>query len=210
MTLFEREHTASHIIHALLSSASNEWYTPSIYIEAARAVMGGIDLDPASCEEANQTVKATTFYSKEENGLSKPLYGRVWCNPPYGTSGKGKSNQGIWTRRILADYEQGHIEQAIILTNAATDTRWFHALFVHPICFTEGRINYFSPIHKTDTACSRPERGTNTHGSAFTYLGPHTARFIETFRQFGTIVQCVARPHQQFQPVGLWEDEVSA
>ena len=32
-----------------------EWYTPTIIIEAVRESMGSIDLDVASCEEANQS-----------------------------------------------------------------------------------------------------------------------------------------------------------
>src|SRR5262245_55434393 len=39
-----------------------ESFTPSIYIEAARAVMDGIDLDPASNAHANETVKAREFF----------------------------------------------------------------------------------------------------------------------------------------------------
>ena len=51
------------------NSHDGEWYTPSRYIESARRVMGSIDLDPASCEKANRTVKAGTYYTVEDNGL---------------------------------------------------------------------------------------------------------------------------------------------
>ena len=49
---------------------SNEWYTPTQYVEAARRVLGGIDLDPASCEVANATVKATRYLTKDDDGLA--------------------------------------------------------------------------------------------------------------------------------------------
>ncbi|MCZ6745377.1 MAG: hypothetical protein O7D31_11990 [Alphaproteobacteria bacterium] len=41
-----------------------ESYTPTKYIEAAREVMGGIDLDPASNMHAQKTVKATEWYDE--------------------------------------------------------------------------------------------------------------------------------------------------
>lgn len=54
------------------TSNSPEWYTPSSIIEAARSCMGSIDLDPASCEEANERVKAKYYFTKEDDGLNRP------------------------------------------------------------------------------------------------------------------------------------------
>ena len=82
-------------VHARLGETS-EHYTPARYVEAARACMGGIDLDPASCAVANATVKATKFFTIEDDGLAQswgapswvasrphPLASRVFLNSPY-------------------------------------------------------------------------------------------------------------------------------
>lgn len=75
------------------SSASFEHFTPPEYVEVARTVLEGIDLDPASCSLADEAiVHAREFYSLEngENGFLKPWYGRVFVNPPGGSC----DNQG--------------------------------------------------------------------------------------------------------------------
>ena len=56
---------------------------PREVVDAARAVLGAIDLDPASCAEANTVIQATTIYTVEDNGLERSWHGRVWMNPPY-------------------------------------------------------------------------------------------------------------------------------
>lgn len=101
--------------NALLASA--EYYTPSRYVEAARAVMGGIDLDPASSPLANEVVKAARFYSEQDDGLSLPWYGRIWLNPPFGKRAYDRSSQARWSGHLINQYELGNVEQAILLCN---------------------------------------------------------------------------------------------
>lgn len=171
---------------ALLTSESTEWYTPSKYIEAARDVMGSIDLDPASCQRANETVQADhCYYDKADDGLFQEWHGNVWLNPPYGRCpNTHKSSQGIWARAVVDRYRAGEIDQAVVLVNASTDCRWFIPLWDYPICFPRGRIKFNSPRG------DKPK--SPTHGSALVYLGPNTGRFAEVFKQFGPVVLDVA------------------
>jgi phage N-6-adenine-methyltransferase len=158
------------------SQKRHEWYTPGEYIEAARDVMGGIDLDPASCEAAQGTVQADRFFSKEQDGLAQPWHGRVWLNPPFEAAVIAP-----FVAKLIADFEAGAVEQAVILTDAATDTRWFHDLAntARIVCFTKGRITFTSPL----TDSQAPQRG-----QAFTYLGDRPDAFAARFKDFGLVV----------------------
>jgi hypothetical protein len=159
-------------------SLSNEHYTPSNYLDAARGVFGGmIDLDPASCAEANNTVQATTFFSIEDDGLARDWSGRVWLNPPYGRL------PGNFVSKFIAEFAAGHVKAGIILVNAhCTDTDWFQPLWNGVLCFTDHRINFYGD----------DERSGSTHGSVFVYFGPDKDVFARAFATFGAIVMRVA------------------
>jgi ParB family chromosome partitioning protein len=178
---------------ARLSSKSFEWYTPPRYVEAARALMGAIDLDPASCSFANQVVKATIYYDIRSNGLDKPWAAKsLWLNPPYGRGDGNKSNQEIWTCRLIAQYEAGITSEAVLLVNAATETEWFRRLGVYPLCFIDHRINFYTQSSRV----SGP-----THASAIAYFGPQWEQFEELFGQFGHVVY----PRSVQAPATLWD-----
>lgn len=152
----------------------DEWYTPAKYVELARQVMGGIDLDPASCAHAQQTVQATTYYSKEVDGRFGKWIGRVWLNPPY-------SDPSPWTSKLLEEYEAGRVREAVLLVNNATDAGWFQELLQTgtPVCFVAGRMRFERPDR---------ESGPARQGQAFVYLGRNEARFVAVFGELGTVV----------------------
>jgi len=166
---------------ALHSSLSNEWYTPALYIQAVRELLGGIDVDPASHPAANAVVRATTYYTLETNGLAHDWPGRVWLNPPYGRDEDNDSNQDVWSARLLEQYAAGITTEAVLLVNAATDRKWFQRLWAYPICFTNHRIRF---IDSDGVAQNSP-----TNGNAFVYLGKQRDRFIRLFGAFGTVVE---------------------
>ncbi len=164
---------------ASLHTGDEESYTPSQYIESARKVMLAIDLDPASNDMAQETVKAAKYYTVNEDGLSQAWSGRVWMNPPYTARVINK-----FITKLVDHYMDGQVSDAIILTNNNTDTSWFHeaAKTCTAICFTAGRINFL----KRDGSKSSP-----TNGQAFLYFGKSKARFKKEFSRYGVIVEVV-------------------
>lgn len=164
------------------SSMSNEYFTPSRFVEAARFVMGGIDLDPASCPEANKIIKARRFYTKEDNGLqlSAKWRGRVWMNPPYGKLGN-QSSQFVWTRRLIREFHHGGVTQAVFLLRAAPGYDWFERLWdVLPLCFVRERVSFIRPDGTSD--------GVAKQGTVLGYLGPQVGRWAQEFVKFGRVI----------------------
>ena len=154
-----------------VNTGEYEWYTPERYIEAARTVMGGIDLDPASHDAAQQTVRAAHYFTAKDDGLSLDWYGRVWLNPPY-----SQPLMQNFVRKLVSEFASGNIEQAVMLTHNYTDTAWFHeAQLGAMLCFTRGRISFVGAS------------GPPTQGQCFFYFGNSRAEFRTVFGAFGFI-----------------------
>lgn len=159
-------------------SRSTQHFTPNKYIESARLVMGSIDLDPASCDNANKYfVKATNYFTEVEDGLTKTWFGNVFCNPPY-----KRGVTKLWIEKILNQYDDHNIEQAILLVNAVPERSWFLPLFDYPICFTNHRIKFFDEfLDQKD----QPE-----YGNAFVFISNiNHDKFYQEFKQHGNVVQ---------------------
>lgn len=160
--------------HVSFNSGENEWYTPPEYIQAARAVMGDIDLDPASSEIAQEHIGARDYYTIEDDGLIQKWAGRVWMNPPYSVELIGK-----FCSKLATHVSNGDITQAIVLVNNATETSWFNALIemASAVCFPRGRIRFIDVNGKPS--------GAPLQGQAILYMGKDAASFIGEFGRFG-------------------------
>lgn len=52
--------------HVAFNAGNNEWYTPKQYIDAAKNVLGNIELDSYSDEIANMNIEANRIFSMDE------------------------------------------------------------------------------------------------------------------------------------------------
>jgi phage N-6-adenine-methyltransferase len=159
-----------------LNSGVIEWYTPPEYLERVRAVLGGIDLDPASSKVAQKTVKAKRYFTKVEDAINSEWHGRIFMNPPY-----CRDDMPRFVEKLIGEFRAGRVSEAIALVHSLTDPGWFHDLArcASALCFTRGRIPFLSPYG---------EANAPVHGSAFFYLGPCPAKFVEEFGAIGLVV----------------------
>lgn len=151
-----------------------EYYTPQEIVEAARRVMGEIDLDPASSSEANKRIKTLWFFDRHNNGLNQQWRGRVWMNHPF-----SRVNNPLWIAKLESEFESRRVTQACCITFAATSEKWFQPLLRRPQCFLCPRTDYFLPN-------GEKLRGV-TKGSVVTYYGKNVATFAREFEKLGTV-----------------------
>lgn len=161
----------AHVAH---NSGQNEWYTPAAFIEAARQVMSGIDLDPASSEIANRTVKAARYFTAEDDGLKQAWPAcRIWMNPPY-----AQPLISQFSKKIAEAADAG--AEAIVLVNNATETAWFQRMLqsASALCFPEKRVRFLDPDGNP---------GAPLQGQALLYFGSNVSAFTGKFSEFGGV-----------------------
>jgi phage N-6-adenine-methyltransferase len=163
--------------HRALGTGDNEWFTPPEYVEAARSVLGEIDLDPATHPKAQKRIGAKQFFFRADDGLSHEWHGRVWLNPPY-----GRVEVALFVEKLIYHCQQSDVTAAILLTHNYTDTKWFHAAAAasQMICFTRGRIAFEDNAGETCTPAQ---------GQSFFYFGAETTRFVERFHDIGFVMR---------------------
>ena len=122
----------AHPYKARPTAGSHVWLTPPTIIEA----LGAFDLDPCAAPEPRPWPTADFHYTKQDDGLSRPWFGRVWMNPPFG------AHTAAWLAR-MADHGNG-----IALAFARTDTAMFHAHVFNGadgVLFIAGRPHFHLP-----------------------------------------------------------------
>lgn len=157
----------------------NECYTPEGVIAGVREVLGGLELDPASCEDANKVVRASRYYTKENDGLSLPWDARtVFLNPPY------KPAPVLWVDKFIREVHWTPDRRGILIVNNCTDTEWFRTLVrtQMPFCLTK-RIKF--------NMRDRPEAVSPRQGQAIFYSGPYEDDFYRVFSLWGVVCEAL-------------------
>ena len=118
--------------NALFTSKTGLWETPQEFFDKLNREFD-FTLDACATPE---NAKCRNFYSPEQDGLSMPWNGRVWCNPPYGR------HVGQWVRKAYTSAQTGAI--VVMLLPARTDTAWFHDYIYRraEIRFVRGRLKF--------------------------------------------------------------------
>lgn len=155
--------TAAHSFngHHPKEGREETWLTPRYILDA----LGPFDLDPC-CPPNMPWQTAATMFTKEDDGLAQPWFGRVWCNPPY-------DRDAVQWMRKLAQHGCG-----TALVFARTETRWF----VETVWNAADAIFFF---HQRLTFCHSDGRPAKANGGAPSVLAAYGADDVNRLQKCG-------------------------
>lgn len=156
--------------------------------------MGWIDLDPASHEEANRTVKADRYFTEADNGLTQNWAGRVFLNPPGGLVAE------FWLK-ALREWSTGRVQHLIWIgysleqLQALQQSGAMKTPLDFPICITAKRIAFVENeakkaqrVAKLLALGKKPNaKSSPSHSNYITYFGDSVWLFRDHFAQFGRV-----------------------
>ncbi len=122
--------------------------------------MGDFDLDP--CAPSRQFYTATECYTKAEDGLKQPWFGRVWCNPPY-------------SRKLVAPFIRkmaDHGNGIALIFNRMDIALWHDVIFptASAMLVMRGRVRFMRPDGSRGDAAGC--------GSVLVAWGEHNAKIL--------------------------------
>lgn len=166
------------------NTGKEDWYTPREILSVVDEYMGIITLDPMSSKEANREVEANHFYTKEDDGLTKPWFGNVWLNPPYNS----KTMEQV--AKKIVESVQGDVDRLLLLSNNATETIWCQEILLNAsaICFPKSRIRFVDGV-------TGKRQNSPIQGQIITlFLGKNVdhaeevSRFMAIFAKLGVVI----------------------
>ena len=163
--------------HVTKNTGNMEWNTPPYIVDAARAAMGVIDLDPCTNLTAQEYIKASVFYTISVDGLSVPWYGNIWMNPPY-----RKKFITPFVEHLCDEALSGNVSQFVCITNNATETPWAQRLLAvcEAVCFPFRRVRFYDLEGK--------RQDSPLQGHMITYSGDRVDQFTLNFSEIGIVI----------------------
>lgn len=159
--------------------ANDENYTPAWLIQRVRVFFGGqIDLDPYSCDEAQATVQAVRYGTKERPIPWQEWHGKIWVNPPYSRKLILEAAENVV--RAAERFCASGLSEIILLTNIECSTQWSRTVLQNAdaLLLPHHRIQFRLPGGR-----ARPAR--NERSQMLTYFGHRPSSFCRSFNQYG-------------------------
>lgn len=160
----------------LTSQNTDDWFTPLHVIAWVKAILGGIDLDPASCAAANEVVGADNYFTltaMTDGLVEKWGADTVFVNPPFSDTPK-------WLAKMSSEYAAGHFREGILLVNTATGYLWFERLWrERTVCCLEKRL-HFIPAHGKSAGAAKK-------GQTLAYFGADDTAFRRILTPHGRV-----------------------